>query len=395
MQKFLAHPLWQVGFRPFFSLACISGMVLPLLWLLLFRGRIEAPMTTFTSMQWHAHEMFFGFGWAVIGGFLLTASKNWVQIRGYHGLALAYLTLAWLIERLGMWYAASLPSGVFLLTNNLFLLSIVTMLAWTLVRHHATDSYRDNYFFLIVLPCFLLAKNLLLLDGEFAPGRSYFELGVSLSVGLFRVAFLVMLERTLGQFMKNVFKVDILRHPGLDKTIKLLAVVLVFEYLYPRSLSALLAAVLALLLFVRFFHWAPRQGFSRLDIAIMYLGYLSIVTQLALLAAERMLPPHAWVGTVSIHVFTFGVMGWIIPAMLVRISKGHTGRKVVFDGLDKGVLWLMLLAFVIRLLIPQLWPASYFICLDIAAACWFASFGILGWRYIPFLFQARVDGKVH
>jgi uncharacterized protein involved in response to NO len=29
--------------------------------------------------------MFFGFGWAVLGGFLLTASKNWVKIRGYHG----------------------------------------------------------------------------------------------------------------------------------------------------------------------------------------------------------------------------------------------------------------------------------------------------------------------
>ena len=352
-------------------------------------------MVTFSSMQWHAHEMFFGFGWAVIGGFLLTASKNWVQIRGYHGLALAFLTAAWCLERLCMWFAAELPPGVFLLGNNLFLASIVAMLVWTLLRHHATDSYKDNYFFLIVLPTFIVAKNLILQDGEFAPGRSYFELGVSMSVGLFRVAFLVMLERTLGQFMKNVFKVEILRHPGLDKTIKLLAVVLVFEYLYPRSLSALLAAALALLLFVRFFFWAPRQGFSRLDIAIMYLGYLSLATQLALVAYERLLPQQNWVGTVSIHVFTFGVMGWIIPAMLVRISKGHTGRKVVFDGLDKTLIWLMLLAFVVRLLIPQLWPASYFICLDIAAACWLACFGILGWRYIPYLFQARVDGKEH
>lgn len=37
----------------------------------------------------------------------------------------------------------------------------------------------------------------------------------------------------------------------------------------------------------------------------------------------------------SIHVFIFGVMGLIIPAMLIRISKGHTGRKVFFDTLDK------------------------------------------------------------
>jgi hypothetical protein len=32
--------------------------------------------------------MFFGFGWAVLGGFLLTSTKNWVGVRGYHGTPL-------------------------------------------------------------------------------------------------------------------------------------------------------------------------------------------------------------------------------------------------------------------------------------------------------------------
>ena len=34
MTKF-DQPLWLVGFRPFFALACISGPLLPLLWVLL------------------------------------------------------------------------------------------------------------------------------------------------------------------------------------------------------------------------------------------------------------------------------------------------------------------------------------------------------------------------
>ena len=79
------HPLWLVGFRPFFALACFSGLALPLLWVLIYRGLLPAPDTSFAAVQWHAHEMFFGFGWAVLGGFLLTATKNWVQVRGYHG----------------------------------------------------------------------------------------------------------------------------------------------------------------------------------------------------------------------------------------------------------------------------------------------------------------------
>ena len=80
--KFQAHPFWLVGFRPFFTLACLSGLSLPLLWALVFLGILPAPDSPVSAVQWHAHEMFFGFGWAVLGGFLLTSTKNWVQIRG-------------------------------------------------------------------------------------------------------------------------------------------------------------------------------------------------------------------------------------------------------------------------------------------------------------------------
>lgn len=71
------HPIWLVGFRPFFSLACLSGMLLPITWALIFGGAAPAPDASFSAVQWHAHEMFFGFGWAVLGGFLLTFTKNW------------------------------------------------------------------------------------------------------------------------------------------------------------------------------------------------------------------------------------------------------------------------------------------------------------------------------
>ena len=82
--------------------------------------------------------MFFGFGWAVLGGFLLTSTKNWVNIRGYHGGILAGLALAWLGERLGMWFQGDLPPLLFRASNNLFLLAIVALLLVTLVRHRNT-----------------------------------------------------------------------------------------------------------------------------------------------------------------------------------------------------------------------------------------------------------------
>ena len=385
--KISHHPLWLVGFRPFFALACLCGAILPIVWAMIFAGRLPAPSASFSSLQWHAHEMFFGFGWAVLGGFLLTSTKNWVHQRGYHGPALIFLVAAWLVERAAMWFAGSLPPLLFLLANNLFLGAIVLMLAWTLIKHRAEDSFADNYFFLIILPLFLVAKNLML-------SAEHFEAGWTMTLGLFRVAFLVMFERTLTQFMKNVFQVAILRHPLLDRTIKLLAVTLVFASAMPPLLAGAISLALALLLLGRFVFWKPQLAMRRIELAIMYLGYLSIVGQLLLNAVDRV-APIAWVGSVAVHVFTFGAMGLVIPAMLIRIAKGHTGRKVAFDALDKAVLWIMLLGFVARIVLPQLSPAGYLHWLDLAATCWLVAFAILGWRYIPYLWRERVDGKEH
>ena len=380
-----SHPLWLVGFRPFFALACLSGLSLPVVWAFIFTGAIPAPSSTFSPFQWHAHEMFFGFGWAVLGGFLLTSTKNWVGIRGYHGGALMFLAAAWVFERIGMWYADAWPPLLFRVSNNIFLAAIVAMLLWTLVRHRHSDSYRDNYFFLLILPAFLLAKNLILsADG--------FQIGWSMAIGLFRVAFLVMLERTLSTFMKSAFQVAILRNAVLDKSIKLLGLALVLESLMPRALAGGLALLLATLLAGRFAYWKPQLGLRRLDIGVMYLGYLAIVVQLLLQVFELVGHP-AWVGSVAVHVFSFGAIGLIVPAMLIRISKGHTGRKVVFDSLDKMVLWVMMLGFVFRIVAPQFYPAGYAHWVALAAACWCVSFATLGWRYIPYFAQPRADGK--
>lgn len=384
--KLRRHALWDAGFRPFFSLACIAGLSLPALWAAIFSGIVAAPNSQFSAVQWHTHEMLFGFGWAVLGGFLLTATKNWVGIRGYHGHALMFLAAAWCVERLGMWFAGSLPPLLFRLSNNLFLGSIIVMLAWTLIRHRKTDSFRDNHFFLAILPAFLLAKTLIL-------SADQFQVGWSMTLGLFRVAFLIMLERTVSQFMKGALQAVILRHARLDNAIKILGLMLVAEPLLPAPLAGSLALLLALLLSTRFAFWKPHLALQRLDIGVMYLGYLAIIAQL-LMIVLKLVFGVSWIGALSAHVFSFGVMGLIIPAMMIRISKGHTGRKVSFDRGDKLVLHIMFLAFCLRIFATQLFPAAYLYWISLAAFCWFLCYAILAWRYIPFLWQPRVDREI-
>lgn len=385
--RIAGQPIWLVGFRPFFALACLAGLLLPAAWALIFAGVLPPPATRMTSVQWHAHEMFYGFGWAVLGGFLLTATKNWVQIRGYHGPALLLLAAAWVVERFAVWHEASLPPALFLAASNLFLGALVLMLVRTLVRHRETDTFRDNYFFLALLPAFLVAKALLL-------SAESFDIGVSMTIGLFRLAFLVMLERTLTPFMKGIFQVEILRQPQLDLAIKLLGLLLVIESVVPAPVAAALATLLAALLLFRFAFWAPLRAMRRIDLTVMYLGYLAIVGQLLMVAASRLWSPD-WVGAVAVHVFTLGAMGLVIPAMIVRIVKGHTGRKVTFDVGDKLVLWLMLTALVLRVVAPQLLPAGYGHWIAGSALCWSLAFGVLAWRYIPLMCRPRVDGREH
>ena len=143
--------------------------------------------------------MFFGFGWAVLGGFLLTATKNWVRVRGYSRLCADVPGGRMAVRAQG---CGSRESGRHRCSGfqQPVLRSIVGHADVDADPHRSDDAYRDNYFFLLILPLFLLAKYLML-SGDF------YLLGWSMAVGLFRMAFLVMLERTLVQFMKGVFQV--------------------------------------------------------------------------------------------------------------------------------------------------------------------------------------------
>jgi uncharacterized protein involved in response to NO len=382
------HPLWLVGFRPLFTLALVSGVIYPLVWALVFAGHLQLP-AAMSATQWHAHEMLFGFGWAVLGGFLLTASKNWVGVRGMHGGPLALAAALWLFERAAvLWPAQGAAASVRALLLHAFGAYVFGYVVWTLIKHRKQDSFSDNGFFIVGLPVFLLAKNL-------AVNPDTWTLGVTLALGLYRLAFAVMFERTMTQFMKNAHGLELPRRRALDLSIKGSLLVAAFDPLLPAPVATAMLGLAALLLLARLLTWSPLAGLRRFEIGIMYVGYFGLVLHLAL-ATLRRAELQVGVGQLATHVFALLCMGLVIPSMLLRISQGHTGRKLVFTRADRVAIGVMMgAAALFRLVATQYWPAHYTTWIALTAIGFSLCFALIGLRITPYLWQARVDGREH
>ena len=67
--------MFSAGFRPFFLLAGLWAAIAVPLWLCVLSGAAALPVAL-PPVVWHAHEMVFGFAFASVAGFLLTAIPN-------------------------------------------------------------------------------------------------------------------------------------------------------------------------------------------------------------------------------------------------------------------------------------------------------------------------------
>ena len=75
LKAYSGPALLSYGFRPFFLVSAIYAGLGVLIWLPLFVGELTLP-TTFSPLDWHIHEMLYGYLPGVITGFLLTAIPN-------------------------------------------------------------------------------------------------------------------------------------------------------------------------------------------------------------------------------------------------------------------------------------------------------------------------------
>lgn len=375
--------LWDLGFRPFYLLASSFAALSIALWALQFTGLLGHAYLA--GPIWHAHEMVFGFAQAVIVGFLFTAGRNWTNLPTPTGTKLAALAALWVAARVLVltpwgWAAA--------LANIAFSIGAAVSLAIPFIK----ARNRRNYFFIGSLGVLAIASALVhagQLGIASLPGWAGIQL--ALDVVLFIVV--VMGGRVIPMFTNNgVPGTAASRKPALEKlSLGLVLAILAADVLQlPGSVLGIIATAAAAAHFVRWVLWQPLRTLRVPLVWVLHLAYLWIPVHLLL----RGLAGFGWVSTsVAAHALTVGAIGGLIIGMMTRTARGHTARPLRADGFDTTCFVLVLLAAVLRVLLPWVAPGLTLQAIIGSAALWSAGFGIYALRYWRFLTRPRLDGK--
>ncbi|VTU36204.1 NnrS protein [Variovorax sp. PBS-H4] len=375
--------LWQLGFRPFYLLASAFAALSIAVWAAQFSGWL--PLAYLQGPLWHAHEMLFGFLLAVIVGFLFTAGRNWSGRPTPTGVPLAALVALWLAGRVLVltplgWTAA--------LVNAAFPLASAIALAVALVG----ARNRRNYFFvglLLLMSAAALAFHLSVLGVVTLPAW----IGIQLALDILLFIMAVMGGRVIPMFTNNgVPGAGATSRPGIERAALggALALLAADASGLPPSAVGAVAIAAALAHLGRWLLWRPWKTLANPLVLVLHLAYAWIPLHLAL----RALASQGWVApSLATHALTVGAAGGLVIGMMVRTARGHTARLLRADRVDTACFVLVLLAALVRVLVPLVAPSQTLVAILGSAVFWTCGFGLYALRYGPVLTRPRLDGN--
>ncbi len=380
-------PIRRLSFRPFFLGGSVFALLAIPLWIVAFSGGLGNWQPAGGWMAWHRHELLFGFGAAIIAGFLLTAVQNWTGQPGLSGKPLAALALLWLAARLG--WLCNLPLPLLLPLEAAFLF-VVAALMGQQVWH---VKQKNNYPIVAVL-LLMASVNCLLLYGLATADDGLQRQAAYAGIWLVAAMMTLIGGRVIPFFTQRGLR----RVQGvkpwvwLDKSLLACGVLIAVLFATGLALQPSLWVALPLAAFgighlLRLVRWYD-HGIWQIDLLWslhMAIAWLAIAALgLALWHLGLLANPSP-----SLHALTVGAMSGLILAMIARVSLGHTGRDLVAP---KTMVWafaLLNLGSFARVFLHGVWPLY---SLWLAAACWAAAFGLFVWHYAPMLLSARTDG---
>lgn len=381
--------LFRIGFRPFYLAgACWAALALPL-WLAAFAGHAVLPMAD--PLAWHAHEMLFGFGTAVIAGFLFTAVRNWTGHDTPRGAALAGLAALWLAGRILLLCLPGWPAAA---VDLAFLPAVAIGVAKPIMAMPLRGGARRPWMPVIMLGLLGIA-NLLHHLGNLGRLDNGHAIGMSAGLGTVALLIAIIAGRVVPSFTMTAARVTVPPAPRRDRAALIalgLAVALDIAaqmVAVPALLLVVVNGVAALLHAARLQQWRSRHALRIPLLAILHIAYAWLPVALALraLAALGLVAP-----ALATHALGAGAMAGLMLGMMTRSALGHTGRPLKAGPVEIAIYGAITLAALLRLC-AGLHAAAQLPMLAAAGLAWEAAFGLFLLRYAPMLLRPRLDGK--
>jgi uncharacterized protein involved in response to NO len=382
--------LFSAGFRPFFFAAAIWAAIAVPVWLVAYTSGLMPP-TAMPAIIWHPHELVYGYGAAVVAGFLLTAIPNWTGGMPLQGWPLGILVLLWLAGRVAVLISGVIGEPAATVIDLAFPVSFLTVVAREII---AGKNWR-NLPMLVALSVLVIGNLLVHLE----------TLGVSETaltgnrIGIATLLALIALVggRIVPSFTRNwlvKFRPEIPVPASAERrdTIALVitaASVVLWAILPEAAVTGWGLIIGGVAAGWRLSRWRGAATTREPLLLILHVGYGWLAVGLVLLGLDIVVDfmPQ----TTALHALTVGAIGTMTLAVMTRASLGHTGRPLTAGRWTVTIFVLVFLAALLRL-VSVFGGAAMIALLHIAGCLWSVAFLIFAIAYGRVLSRPRASG---
>ncbi|MFY9687237.1 MAG: NnrS family protein [Pseudolabrys sp.] len=371
--------LFSYGFRPFFLAAGLWAVIGILVWIPQYMGTLSVP-THFTPLDWHIHEMLYGYVAAAIAGFLLTAIPNWTGRLPVNGWPLAGLAALWLAGRLALLISAQLGGLVAAIIDTAFLVTLAVVAGREIV---VGENWR-NLRVLGVLVALVLGNIVFHVEVLMTGTADY---GTRIAIAAVILMISLIGGRIVPSFTNNwLARNNPGRMPVPFSQFDLVTLVvsvfaLVAWIITPMHwLSAVLLIVAGCLQAVRLARWAGDRTVADRLVLILHIGYAFVPLGFVMIGLAAFIPDVP--ATTGIHAWTAGAIGLMTAAVMTRATLGHTGQPLQAGRATQAIYALLLAAALVRIVAAFMGSVDL---LEFAGLCWTAAFILFVLLYGPLL----------
>lgn len=378
-------PILSYGFRPFFLLAGVLALLAMIGWI----GALTAGWRvggSYGALNWHAHELLFGYASAALAGFMLTAIPNWTGRLPVSGRPLLGLVLLWLAGRIVM----AVPDAVGVIPSAAIDCCFLPAMTAIAAREIIAGKNWKNLKILAGLTGLSVA-NVAFHISAIGAGEALTASRATVSIYVVLIA--VVGGRIVPSFTRNwLAKAGSSHLPkpfskfDVASILMLLAACVSWIVADETMATAMMAFAASAMQTVRLWRWEGWRTIEEPLLLVLHIGYGFIPLGMLCvgLAALGMLSPPS-----ALHVLTVGAVGGMTFAVMTRASLGHTGRPLTAS-LNISIAYLALIVAAAVRPFAEVMPQSYHLLLEVAGSAWILAFVLFLLEYGPILCRRGV-----